>query len=96
MGKNCLVPAGKGIVWPMGLIVQKYGGSTVASIDKIKSVADHIKTCINDGHQLIVTISAMGSRTDELMSLALEMSDSPPRRELDMLLTAGERVSWHY
>jgi aspartate kinase len=93
MGKNCLVPAGKGIVWPMGLIVQKYGGSTVASIDKIKSVADHIKTCINDGHQLIVTISAMGSRTDELMSLALEMSDSPPRRELDMLLTAGERVS---
>ncbi len=77
----------------MGLIVQKYGGSSVASLEMIKKIADHIKSCASDGNKLVVTISAMGSRTDELMSLALEMSATPPHRELDMLLTAGERVS---
>ena len=77
----------------MGLIIQKYGGSSVASLERIKAVADHIKSCAQQGNRLVVTISAMGSQTDELSKLAIAMSPNPPRRELDMLLTAGERIS---
>src|SRR5690606_34361670 len=77
----------------MSLIIQKYGGSSVASLEHIKRVAAHIKHTKAAGHQLIVTISAMGEQTDELVGLARQLSPRPPQREMDMLLTAGERVS---
>src|SRR5690606_30593967 len=75
------------------LIVHKYGGSSVKSIERIEAVADHIADRARAGDQLVVTISAMGAQTDELLQMAIQISASPPRRELDMLLTAGERIS---
>ena len=76
----------------MGRVVQKYGGSSVADAESIKRVAKRIATK-QQGHDVVVVISAMGDTTDELMGLALEVSPLPPPRELDMLLTAGERMS---
>ena len=76
-----------------GRIVQKYGGSSVADADSIKRVAKRIVATRQDGHDVVVVISAMGDTTDELMELALQVSPLPPPRELDMLLTAGERMS---
>jgi aspartate kinase len=76
-----------------GRIVQKYGGSSVADADSIKRVAKRIVATKQDGHDVVVVISAMGDTTDELMDLALQVSPLPPPRELDMLLTAGERMS---
>jgi len=73
--------------------VQKYGGSSVADANSIKRVAKRIVATKKEGHDVVVVISAMGDTTDELMSLALEVSPLPPPRELDMLLTAGERMS---
>ena len=77
----------------MSIIVQKYGGSSVADPDKLKQVAARIVETKNLGHSVVVVVSAMGKTTDELLSLSREISASPERRELDMLLTAGERIS---
>jgi len=77
----------------VSLIVQKYGGSSVADADAIKRVARRIVDTKNAGHQVVVVVSAMGDTTDELLDLAEQVSDNPPGREMDMLLTAGERIS---
>ena len=77
----------------MGRVVQKYGGSSVADAESIKRVAKRIVATKQQGHDVVVVISAMGDTTDELMDLALKVSPMPPPRELDMLLTAGERMS---
>jgi aspartate kinase len=75
------------------LVIQKYGGTSVGSIDRIKHVAAHIAKSVANGESVVAVISAMGDQTDELLSMAHQISPSPPRRELDMLLTAGERIS---
>jgi len=80
-------------VRPMSVIVQKYGGSSVASPEKIKRVARRIAAAREAGHAVCVVVSAMGDTTDELLQLAKQVTERPERRELDMLLTAGERIS---
>ncbi|MGV1034256.1 MAG: aspartate kinase [Microbacteriaceae bacterium] len=77
----------------MSLIVQKYGGSSVADAESIKRVARRIVETKQAGHQVVVAVSAMGDTTDELLDLAHEVNEHPDARELDMLLTAGERIS---
>ncbi|HVE75008.1 MAG TPA: aspartate kinase [Mycobacteriales bacterium] len=77
----------------MGLVVQKYGGSSVGDAERIKRVAERIVATRKDGHDVCVVVSAMGDTTDELLDLAQQVSPLPPGRELDMLLTAGERIS---
>jgi aspartate kinase len=77
----------------VALVVQKYGGSSVADAGGIKRVAQRIVTTRKAGHHVVVVVSAMGDTTDELRDLANEVSPVPPGRELDMLLTAGERIS---
>lgn len=77
----------------MGIVVQKYGGSSVADAAGIKRVAQRIVNTKKAGHQVVVVVSAMGDTTDDLIDLANEVSPLPPARELDMLLTAGERIS---
>jgi aspartate kinase len=77
----------------VALVVQKYGGSSVADAERIKRVAERIVGTVKDGHQVVVVVSAMGDTTDELMDLAEQVSPLPPARELDMLLTSGERIS---
>ncbi len=73
--------------------MQKYGGSSVADADSIKRVAQRIVDTRRDGHDVVVVVSAMGDTTDELLDLAEQVTPLPPGRELDMLLTAGERIS---
>ena len=77
----------------MALVVQKYGGSSVADADGIKRVAQRIVATRKAGDLVVVVVSAMGDTTDELRDLANQVSPLPPGRELDMLLTAGERIS---
>ncbi len=77
----------------VGLVVQKYGGSSVADAEGIKRVAKRIVTTKKGGDDVVVIVSAMGDTTDELLDLAHEVTPTPPPRELDMLLTAGERMS---
>ncbi|MGI5401803.1 aspartate kinase [Streptomyces sp. CA-135486] len=77
----------------MGLVVQKYGGSSVADAEGIKRVAKRIVDAKKNGHQVVVVVSAMGDTTDELIDLAEQVSPIPAGREFDMLLTAGERIS---
>ena len=77
----------------MGLIVQKYGGSSVADAEGMKRVANRIVAAKRDGNQVVVVVSAMGDTTDELIELANQITPMPSGRELDMLLTAGERIS---
>ena len=77
----------------MALIVQKYGGSSVADAQSVRRVAARIVDTRKAGHEVVVVVSAMGDSTDELLDLAHEVSPSPASRELDMLLTAGERIS---
>ncbi len=77
----------------MGLIVQKYGGSSVADAAGMKRVAARIVASKRDGNQVVVVVSAMGDTTDELIDLANQVTPIPNGRELDMLLTAGERIS---
>ncbi|MCU0700203.1 MAG: aspartate kinase, partial [Myxococcaceae bacterium] len=74
-------------------VVQKFGGSSVGDVEKIRKVAQRVKARRDEGWQLVVVVSAMGDTTDELLSLAKQISADPPRRELDMLLTCGERIS---
>ena len=75
------------------LVVQKYGGTSVASPERISAVADRICATKNAGHDVVVVVSAMGKTTDELIGLASAVNPDPPAREMDMLLTAGERIS---
>ncbi|MFY9383260.1 MAG: aspartate kinase, partial [Acetomicrobium sp.] len=75
------------------MIVQKYGGSSVATVEKIKRVAEKIKRVIQEGEKVCVVVSAMGKTTDELISLAKKISSTPEPRELDMLLSTGEQVT---
>ncbi len=77
----------------MALVVQKYGGSSVADADRIRRVAERIVETKKAGNDVVVVVSAMGDTTDELLDLAKQVSPAPPARELDMLLTAGERIS---
>jgi aspartate kinase len=77
----------------VALVVQKYGGSSVADADGIKRVAQRIVVTRKAGHSVVVVVSAMGDSTDELHDLARQVSPLPPARELDMLLTSGERIS---
>jgi aspartate kinase len=77
----------------VALVVQKYGGSSVASAERIKRVAERIVAARKAGNEVVVVVSAMGDTTDELLDLAHQVSPLPPGRELDMLLTAGERIS---
>jgi len=75
------------------LIVQKYGGTSVGSVERIKAVADRIKKTVDLGHQCVVIVSAMGDTTDNLVDLAKQITSRPSQREMDMLLTTGEQVS---
>jgi aspartate kinase len=77
----------------MSTVVQKYGGSSVADVARIKQVAARVMRTRLAGHDVVVVVSAMGDTTDDLLSLAKQVSPNPDRRELDMLLTAGERIS---
>jgi aspartate kinase len=77
----------------VGLVVQKYGGSSVGDAERIKRVAQRIVATRKEGHDVCVVVSAMGDTTDDLLDLAAQVSPIPPARELDMLLTAGERIS---
>jgi aspartate kinase len=77
----------------VSLVVQKYGGTSVADPDRIKAVADHIVATRHEGHDVVVVVSAMGKTTDDLVQLAHDVSAAPAAREMDMLLTAGERIS---
>lgn len=77
----------------MNLIVQKFGGTSVENPETLKIVAQKIINCKSKGNEVVVVVSAMGSSTDELIDLANELSDTPSPREMDMLLSAGERIT---
>jgi aspartate kinase len=77
----------------MSIVVQKYGGSSVADTNQLQKVAERVMRTKALGHSLVVVVSAMGDTTDELLALAKTISANPERRELDMLLSAGERIS---
>ncbi len=78
---------------PMGLVVQKFGGTSVGDADRIRAVADHVARTRRQGDDVVVVVSAMGKSTDELLRLAGDVASQAPPREMDMLLTAGERIS---
>ncbi|MHB1139963.1 MAG: amino acid kinase family protein, partial [Microthrixaceae bacterium] len=75
----------------MALLVQKFGGTSVGDPDRIRDVAGHVARCRRRGDDVVLVVSAMGKETDELLRLADEVSDIRPGREMDMLITAGER-----
>ena len=77
----------------MALLVQKYGGTSVGSVERIQAVAKRVAAARLDGHDLVVVVSAMGHTTDELTALARALNPDPPQREMDMLLATGEQVS---
>ena len=77
----------------MALIVQKYGGSSVADTESIKRVAKRVVETEKKGNKVAVVVSAMGDTTDDLIDQALSIDSNPPEREMDMLMTAGERIS---
>ncbi|MGD1906579.1 MAG: aspartate kinase [Leptolyngbyaceae cyanobacterium] len=77
----------------MALIVQKYGGTSVGSVERIQTVAQRVKSTVNQGNGVVVVVSAMGKTTDGLVTLASEITPTPSRREMDMLLSTGEQVS---
>ena len=77
----------------MAVLVQKYGGTSVNGPERIRAVAQRIAAARAAGHSLVVVVSAMGDSTDDLIALARQVSPSPPRREMDMLISTGERVS---
>lgn len=77
----------------MGLIVQKFGGTSVGSVERIKAVAQRVKQTVVQGNSVVVVVSAMGKSTDTLVQLAQGVSSNPCRREMDMLLSTGEQVS---
>ena len=75
------------------VVVQKYGGSSVADPDRLRLVAERVAATVRQGRRVVVVVSAMGKTTDELLALAGRVCDAPPRRELDMLISTGERIS---
>ena len=77
----------------MALIVQKYGGTSVGTIERIHGVADRVEKAHKDGHRVVVVLSAMSGETDRLLRLAHDVTPLPDDRELDMLLSTGERVT---
>ena len=77
----------------MSVVVQKYGGTSVADVTRIRRVAERVMQTRRAGHDVVVVVSAMGDTTDDLLALAKQVSPNPERRELDMLLTAGERIA---
>jgi aspartate kinase len=77
----------------VALVVQKYGGSSVSDAERIRRVAERIVETKKAGNDVVVVVSAMGDTTDELLDLAKQVAPAPPAREMDMLLTAGERIS---
>lgn len=77
----------------MALIVQKYGGTSVGSVERIRAVAEQIILTKQKGNRLVVVLSAMGDATDALIRLATEMDAEPDSREMDMLVSTGEQVS---
>ena len=77
----------------MALVVQKYGGTSVGSVERIQAVANRVKKTVQQGNSLVVVVSAMGKTTDTLVKLANEVSSNPCRREMDMLLSTGEQVT---
>jgi aspartate kinase len=77
----------------VALIVQKYGGTSVGNIERIKAVAERVVKTARQGNQVVVVVSAMSGETDKLIGLAQQLSESPPEREMDMLLSSGERVT---
>ena len=77
----------------MALLVQKFGGTSVGSVERIQAVARRIASCREEGHDLVIVVSAMGHTTDELTAKAKAISSNPPQREMDMLLATGEQVS---
>ena len=77
----------------MALLVQKFGGTSVGSVERSQAVAQRIARCREEGHDVVVVVSAMGHTTDELTGLAAAITADPPRREMDMLLASGEQVS---
>jgi len=93
LARPLTAPRPSRIIRPMPLCVQKYGGTSVANAERIQAVADRIATRRRTGDDLIVVVSAMGDMTDYLLDLARQVTQHPPRRELDMLLTAGERIT---
>lgn len=77
----------------MALLVQKFGGTSVGSLERIHAVADLVKRSVNDGHRIVVVVSAMSGETDRLLQLAAQVASQPDERELDVLLSSGERVT---
>ena len=77
----------------MSLVVQKFGGTSVADSEKILAAARKAVRAHQNGHQVVMVVSAMGKNTDTLISLAAEINEKPPAREMDMLLSTGEQVS---
>lgn len=77
----------------MGIVVQKFGGTSVGSVERIQRVAETVAKTAEQGHQCVVVVSAMGKSTDELVNLAYQIADQPSAREMDMLLTTGEQVT---
>ena len=76
-----------------GLIVQKFGGSSVADVQRIQNVARRVASYRKKGYDLVVVVSALGDTTDELIELANKINPEPPEREMDMLLSTGEQIS---
>ena len=80
------------VAWQaVALVVMKFGGTSVADADRVRTVADYVARSVRHGNQVVVAVSAMGKETDELLHLAAQVSTTPPGREMDMLITAGER-----
>ena len=77
----------------MALYVQKFGGTSVGSVERIKAVADKVKRYRDDGHQVVVVVSAMSGETNRLIELAGQINDEPTPREMDMLVSTGEQVT---
>ncbi len=77
----------------MALIVQKYGGTSVGTVERIQAVARRVKATVEAGHNVVVVVSAMGKTTDGLVKLAADITDQPSRREMDMLLSTGEQIT---
>ena len=77
----------------MALYVQKYGGTSVGSVERIQGVADKVKSFRDNGHDVVVVVSAMSGETNRLIGLASEMQETPDPREMDVLVSTGEQVT---
>ncbi|MBI5664603.1 MAG: aspartate kinase, partial [Nitrospirae bacterium] len=77
----------------MALIVQKYGGTSVANTERIKAVAERVVATARQGNKVIVVVSAMSGETDKLIGFAHEITERPDEREMDLLLSSGERIT---